>query len=148
MKDWRQRGAFRLWRYLHSSQHRYNGLYLGGDAAAARSLADLLECLSEGRSGTCSVRLERPRRSALSVPGFDSDFEWFRKMDLVYERARHGIAFAITGESLVLTIGYTGARALRETLERYGRGDCDFALPCEVSGGGKYDRALWFWCAS
>jgi hypothetical protein len=144
LNNWKQEGHVSLWRYTNSSRHRYTGLNLSGDSAAIQSLVDLTRCLAD-EPGTRTVRLAQPTQAALSIPGFDSDYEWFRKIKLGYEGEHHGIVFAIVGDSLVLTIGHSGILTLRGALGRYGRGDCDFAMPCEVSGGGKYDRAVWFW---
>lgn len=134
-----------LWRYKNSSRHRYSGLNISANAGAVPSLVDLTKCLAENGSGTRTVRLAEPEQDAVSIPGFDSDFEWFRKLTLDYEREHRGIVFAIARDSLVLTIGHSGALTLRGALERYDKGDRDFAMPCEVLGGGKYDRAVWFW---
>lgn len=145
LNNWKQEGRVSLWRYTNSSRRRYTGLNLSGDSAAMQSLVDLTKCLTGDVSGTRTIRLAEPIRAALSIPGFDSDYEWFRKIKLGYEREHHGIVFEIVGESLLLTIGHPGILTLRDALQRYDRGDYDFAMPCEVRGGGKYDRAVWFW---
>jgi hypothetical protein len=147
LDDWRQEGSVSMWRYTKSSRHRHPGLNLRADTPAIRSLVGLTRCLAEGASGTRTIHLAEPARGALAIPGFDSEYEWFRGLKIRYEKQDVGIVFAVARESLELTVGHAGLLILRGALERYDRGDRDFAMPCEVSGAGKYDRALWFLAA-
>lgn len=143
LNSWRQEGTVHLWRYTKSSQHRYPGLQIRGETGAVRSLLELTRCLAEEASGTRTIHLAEPARSTLKIPGFESDHEWFRRLKISYDRHHPGIVFAVAGDGLALTIGHAGLLTLGHALERYDRGDRDFAIPCEVSGAGKYDRAIW-----
>lgn len=148
LDDWRPEGSVSVWRYTKSSRHRSSGLYIRADTPAVRSLVGLTRCLAEGASGARTIHLCEPAREALAIPGFASDYEWFRGLKVRYEKQDVGIVFAVVRESLVLTIGHAGLLTLGGALERYDRGDRDFAMPCEVRGAGKYDRALWFRAAT
>jgi len=145
VNNWKQQGSVSLWRYPTGSRQRYPGLNTHADSRATQSLVALTQCLLEDVSGTRTIRLSEPSPAALSSAGFDRDYEWFTKIKLDYERERRGLVFEIVGETVLLAIGYSGVRELRRALERYDKGDYDFAIPCDVIGGGKYDRAVWFW---
>jgi hypothetical protein len=144
LNQWRQKGDVYLWRYTHGSKSRCPGLNVHGDQVAIQSLIALVKCLADTASGTRTVRLCEPTRAALSISGCNADYEWFRKVRLNYDKQFDGIVFSIEGEGLVLTTGYAGTLKLKEALGRYEKGACDFALSCDVRGGGKYvDKSPW-----
>ncbi len=148
LNNWKLEGAAHMWRYTKSTRHRYSGLNIRCDTSAIRSLVELTKCLADEASGQRTIHLAEPPWATISIPGFVSDFEWFRRIKLSYDREYRGIAFTIVNNDLTLAIGRAGLFALRDALERYDRGDHEFAMPSEVRGGGKYDRAVWFWAAA
>ncbi len=124
---------------------RYSGLNINIDRVGTESLLSLADCLLSAPSGVRTLHLQEPTRSVLSIPGHAGDFEWFGKVKLDYDKHYEGTEFSIQRENIGLAIGTAGVVQLTEALERYKNGAYDFSLACEVRGGGKYDRALWFW---
>lgn len=142
---WQQKGELHMWPYQNAAKKRNVGLRFNADKAGLDSLLRLLKCLGENVLGVRTVGLQQPPRDVLSIPGCSGETKCFEKLRLVYQKELEGIQFSVEGQKLGRDIGRSGVVEMAQALERYREGEYDFSLPCAVSGGGTYDRSIWFW---